>query len=67
MEGAVFDIFSGAPRDNPIWLESAIGLSNARERMEEIATEIQGRYFLSSIGTHSPIAEIDRPEFLYQF
>ena len=48
MEGAVFDIFSGAPRGNPIWLQSAVGLSKTRERMEEIAAAIPGRYFLSS-------------------
>ena len=59
MEDTVFDIFSGVPEGNPMWLESTVGLSNAREHMEQIAANKPGQYFISSIGTHSPIAQIE--------
>jgi hypothetical protein len=59
MKGPVFDIFSGFPKDNPRWLEAIIGLSNARERMEQIAAKKPGQYFISSIGTRSPVAQIE--------
>jgi hypothetical protein len=54
-----FDIFSGAPKDNPMWLETISGLSNARERMEQIAAKRPGQYFIFSIGTHSPVVQIE--------
>ena len=59
MPEATFDIFSGVPDKDPMWLEAVEGLSNARERMEEIATIIPGQYFVFSIGTHTPLAQIE--------
>jgi len=59
MKGTMFDIFSGVPQSDPVWLESVVGLLNARERMKHIAAKKPGRYFMSSIGTHSPVAEIE--------
>ena len=58
MNEAVFDIFSGVPKGNSMWIESAVGLSNAKERMGKIAAKNPGKYFISSIGTRSPIAQI---------
>lgn len=39
------DIFSGTPK-NAMWIEAVQGLSNARERMQQIAAEKPGQYFL---------------------
>ena len=33
----VYDIFSGTPEENALWLETLIGPANARNRMEEVA------------------------------
>ncbi len=54
-----FDIFSGAPDKNAVWVECVRGLSNARERMEQIAAKKPGRYFLFSLLSHSILARIE--------
>jgi hypothetical protein len=41
-----FDIFSGTFEENPSWVATVGGLSNTRERMEQIARENPGRYFI---------------------
>ena len=41
-----FDIFSGAPDRGAIWVCAVRGLANAKERMDEIAIERPGRYFI---------------------
>lgn len=41
-----FDIFSGAPDRDAIWVCAVRGLANAKERMDEIAIERPGRYFI---------------------
>ena len=40
-----FDIFSGQIDKNALWVETVEGLSNARERMEQIAAEKPGQVF----------------------
>lgn len=59
MSQGIFDIFSGFPNDNPVWLETVDGLSDARVRMNQIASQKPGRYFIFCIGTHSPVAKMD--------
>jgi hypothetical protein len=54
-----FDIFSGVPDKNAVWVECVRGLSNARERMGQIAAEKPGRYFLFSLQSHSVLARIE--------
>lgn len=54
-----FDIFSGAPDKDAIWIEDVPGLAKARERMAEIAREIPGRYFVFSIHSHVLLGTID--------
>jgi len=51
-------IFSGTPK-NARWEESAEGLSNARERMEQLAGTKPGKYFLFSISTRSVLAQTE--------
>ena len=51
-------IFSGTPK-NARWEESAEGLSDARERMEQLAGTKPGQYFLFSIGSGSILAQTE--------
>jgi len=41
-----FDIFAGAPDRDAMWVCAVCGLANAKERMEQIAAERPGRYFI---------------------
>jgi hypothetical protein len=41
-----FDIFSGVPDRDASWVCAVRGLANAKERMDEIAAEKPGRYFI---------------------
>ncbi|HWF38234.1 MAG TPA: hypothetical protein VG322_06935 [Candidatus Acidoferrales bacterium] len=59
LEEPRFDIFSGAPDKDAMWLEVVTGLAGARERMEEIAREIPGRYFVFSIHSRVLLATVD--------
>jgi ligand-binding sensor domain-containing protein len=44
-----FDIFKGRyPNQEAVWLETVRGLANARQRMEQIATENPESYFVFS-------------------
>lgn len=54
-----FDIFSGSPDSDAMWIEAVCGLTAARERMEELAMQIPGRYFLFSIHSRTLLAKID--------
>jgi hypothetical protein len=57
MKDPTFDIFSGRPNENPIWLAAVAGLSNARARMEDIAAQTPGEYFVFSIGSEAVLAQ----------
>jgi hypothetical protein len=46
MDEGTFDIFSGAPEEHGLWIEAIEGLSSARHRMEELAAQKRGEYFL---------------------
>ena len=48
-----FDVFAGGPEKDPVWVEAVPGLSNARERMEQIARKTPGQYSVFSIGSHA--------------
>ena len=55
---ASFDIFSGTPK-NGMWIEAVDGLPNARERLQQIAGEKPGQYFLFCTSTHTAFSEIE--------
>jgi hypothetical protein len=59
MSERLFDIFSGVPDKTPVWMEAVQGLSNARERMEEIAEKAPGQYFVFSTGSQSVIVRTE--------
>jgi hypothetical protein len=42
----MFDIFSGVPEEQGLWIEAIEGFSRARERMVQIAAQKPGKYFL---------------------
>ena len=54
-----FDIFSGTPDRNPVWLEAVEGLSNARARMHEIAAKTPGQYFVFSTDSQAVVARTE--------
>jgi hypothetical protein len=60
----VFDIFSGVLDKDAVWVESVRGLANARERMERIAVEKPGPYFVFYTRDHSVLHLIDTSQFL---
>ena len=45
-ETDTFDIFSGTPDRDTLWLEAVTGLDKARQRMQEIANDKPGEYFI---------------------
>jgi len=59
MNETTFDIFSGAPEENGLWIEAVEGLSNARQRMGQIAAQTPGKYFLFSRSSHSILTRIN--------
>ena len=48
MKEPTFDIFSRRSDNEAIWIQAVQGLSKARERMEQIAAQNPGKYFLFS-------------------
>lgn len=59
LEEPMFDIFTGNNDKDAVWVEAASVLSGARERMEQIAAEHPGQYFVFSQRTHCILARID--------
>jgi hypothetical protein len=53
MENLTFDIFSGELEKDAMWLEAVQGLAAARERMNQIASETPGKYFIFSTANRS--------------
>ena len=62
MNEPVFDIFRGAIGVDEVWLEAVPGLSNARQRMEDLAAAKPGLYFIYSARTHSIVSCADTRE-----
>jgi hypothetical protein len=54
-----YDIFSGSPQGEPVWLESVDGLDAASQRMHERANQMPGRYFVDCVHTNEVIASVD--------
>jgi hypothetical protein len=41
-----FDLFSGTPDEDAVWLEAVVGLDQAKDRLRRIAAESPGPYFM---------------------
>jgi len=57
MDEGTFDIFSGAPEENGLWVEAVEGLSKAQRRMGQIAAERPG-VFLFDGNNRSILSQI---------
>lgn len=58
-EAPKFDIFFGAPNRDAIWVCAVRGLSNAKERMDKIAMEQPGRYFILNAAERTVLAQTE--------
>jgi len=54
-----YDIFSGSPVEQPLWLESVSGLEAALQRMIERARQVPGPYFVFCVHTKEVLQSID--------
>lgn len=54
-----FDIFAGTPERNPVWICAVEGLPKAKEKMEQMAAENPGRYFIFYAPDRNVLGEID--------
>jgi hypothetical protein len=59
MDEPTFDIFMGIFDKDAEWVEAVAELSIARQRMEEIAAAVPGRYFVFSQHSHAVLARMD--------
>jgi hypothetical protein len=66
MREPCFDIFRGASDKDAVWVEAVEGFSNARERMEEIATAQPDQYFVFSALSHTVLVRIDTRKSILQ-
>ena len=56
----MYHIFSGRfPETRVLWLESVVGFGAARERMQRLAAQKPGPYFIFSTNIHVVLATID--------
>lgn len=55
----LFDIFAGDYGKDAKWVESVKGLGYAHIRMEELATQAPGKYFIFSCYSRSVLAQLD--------
>jgi hypothetical protein len=54
-----FDIFSGSVDKDAIWIEAVEGLANAKDRMDELAAKLPGKYFVFCCFSHTVMAVTD--------
>jgi hypothetical protein len=54
----MFDIFSGVSETVALWLGTVAGLSKAKERMEQIAAEKPGHYFIFCVATSTIVTQM---------
>jgi hypothetical protein len=59
MQETAFDILSGTPQTKVKWLESVTGLANARKRINELAAQTPGQYFIFNAWNSCIIEQID--------
>ena len=59
MTEPTFDIFKGTTDRDAMWLDAVEGLSSARQRMEQLATDKPGQYFVYAASSRAVLARID--------
>ena len=53
-----FDLFVGPPDRDAAWLESVVGLEKARERINQLAAEKPGEYFVFHSRSHTVLVHV---------
>jgi hypothetical protein len=59
MQFLTFDIFSGVFEQNALWVEAVQGIDHATKRMEQIASDKPGKYFIFCSATHAVVSSTD--------
>lgn len=59
MDEPTFDIFRGTIDQSAEWIEAVLGLSNALDRMEDIAGAQPGLYFVCRQQGHAVLSRLD--------
>jgi hypothetical protein len=59
MSAQLFEIFSGDPKKNPMWIGTARSKEEAEARMAKLAAEKPGKYFIWFGPTQEAVAEVD--------
>jgi hypothetical protein len=59
LDGPRFEVYSGTIDKDARWIEAVRGLANARDRMEALAKETPGKYFVFSTLTYAVMATKD--------
>jgi len=54
-----YDVFSGAPEEEVLWVEAVDGLNHAIDRMTQRSRENPGRYFVYNTSSQTVVASID--------
>jgi hypothetical protein len=54
-----YDIFSGLPETDPLWLETVAGLDLARKHMKALATKSPGPYFIFDCRSSKIVVSLD--------
>jgi hypothetical protein len=58
MDTDAFDLFAGAPDRDAAWLESIVGLEAAKERVNELAADNPGEYFVFHSRSHTVLVHV---------
>lgn len=59
MDTQLFELFSGRPDSDPLWLETIRGREEAQTTLERHAATKPGAYFIFSTTTYAVVAKID--------
>ena len=54
-----YDVFSGSPTNQPVWLESAEDLDLASQRMAQLSRSDPGPYFVYSCRNCAVVTQVD--------
>ncbi|MGB7433961.1 MAG: hypothetical protein WBW49_00985 [Candidatus Acidiferrum sp.] len=55
----IYEIFLGSRDKDALWLEAVEGLGAACDRMNELAAQCPGPYFVFCTSTHKVLASVD--------
>lgn len=64
MAEPTFDIFRGTSDKDAMWVDAVDGLSSARDRMDQIAADQPGQYFVFATRSRAILARTDTRKML---